>query len=424
MINDEQIKNLPDGLLIRTKSGQLKKVQAGRLVDLETKKIPEPARETEIPTQIVEEEQIQQKPPSAALKKADFYFSPEDEKEIEAHREKIKDLAEQPGTFDPELIINKLITKNNLSFADEILKKRFYNIVKSRLDNIRESVETAEALSRSTKIGGMALDQATIDSIMADVESEAAKLHDHETVKKLQLGRGIASPVPERPVARRQPEVLSTLEMPAPIPPKIPFSTPKPSMPAVTEIKKAEEPEFKTAWQTPPLARPQPVIERKVQQPVPRQEIKIRVEQKEETPIYRVGPKPAMPQVIRQPVETGRPQIVDIRGPVKVVGPVEELKEFSLKDFRRIGKTASESIEKIKEKIGLLEEESFTYKTEGIKAWRNSDVNQLYLSMGHEGIESGMSIKNVINKRQAEGKPYLTDEEFQAVADLNGQLNY
>lgn len=416
-MDNNQTINLPDGLLVRTRDGKLKKVQSGRLVDLETKEIPE----KEMPSIAPMSPQTQ--PPVAAGKKTEFYFDTEDEEEIEAHRDKLKDISEKPEAFDSDLVINNIIQKNNLSISDEILQKRFFNIIKSRLVNIRESVETEEALRRSTKVGGMGLDEATVAKIMIDADNEAAKIHDHETVKGLQAGVGIVSPRPEKPVSPAR-GAISTLEMPSPKPPKIPFSIPKQSVPTTAEMVKAPEQQPKPAWTPTPPPKPQELVEKKVQPTIPQQEVKIRVEQKEEAPVYQIGPRPTMPQVVRPVVESGRPQIVDIKKPIKVIGPVDELRWFTLKDFRRIGKTTLESVEKIKEKIGLLEEESFTLKTEGIKAWRNSEVNKLYLEMGRESIEIGLSIRDVINKKQSESKPCLTEGEFQAIADLNRQLNY
>jgi len=48
------------------------------------------------------------------------------------------------------------------------------------------------------------------------------------------------------------------------------------------------------------------------------------------------------------------------------------------------GEPPQEAISKIKEKIDLLGEDSLVKKAGGIKAWKESEVNKLYLELGEE----------------------------------------
>ena len=114
-------------------------------------------------------------------------------------------------------------------------------------------------------------------------------------------------------------------------------------------------------------------------------------------------------------------------GPVEIrsrtLSPIDELRTFSLVDWRRLGKTA-DAVTRIKDKINLLEEESLLKKAEGIKAWKESTINKLYLKIGEQAINSGSSIRDVILSRQSNKEQTLTEEEFNAVVELNQSLRF
>jgi len=106
------------------------------------------------------------------------------------------------------------------------------------------------------------------------------------------------------------------------------------------------------------------------------------------------------------------------------LGPIDELGSFSIDDWRRY-KNSNLAAQKIEEKVILLGEESISKKYQGIQAWKQSPVNQLYLTMGREALETdGVSIAQLIEQKQKENNPYLTLEEFEAVAELNQKLHF
>ncbi len=108
----------------------------------------------------------------------------------------------------------------------------------------------------------------------------------------------------------------------------------------------------------------------------------------------------------------------------KVMGPIDELKYMDLISFRRLDQDSVKIVEKIKEKINLLEEEDYAKRFKGIKAWRTSPVNKLYLKMGQASINESKPIDIIIKERKAAGKGYLNSKEFEAVTDLNRDLRF
>lgn len=108
---------------------------------------------------------------------------------------------------------------------------------------------------------------------------------------------------------------------------------------------------------------------------------------------------------------------------VHLTGPVAELRDTALIDFRRLSKVPAEACLKIKDKIDLLAGESYEKRTEGVRAWNDSEVYRTYLTQMKEALE-GKPLPEVIAARRAAGQPFLTVEEVKAIAELSQKLRY
>lgn len=106
------------------------------------------------------------------------------------------------------------------------------------------------------------------------------------------------------------------------------------------------------------------------------------------------------------------------------MGPVLEIKNMTLTEFRKLGEGPEEAAERIMEKIGLLEDESLIKKFEGINGWKQCEVYRVYIAIGAKSMAERKTIEQVIREFEAGGKPYLAPREFNAVADLNRRLSY
>ncbi|MFA5051139.1 MAG: hypothetical protein WC499_03420 [Patescibacteria group bacterium] len=125
----------------------------------------------------------------------------------------------------------------------------------------------------------------------------------------------------------------------------------------------------------------------------------------------------------RPPREPAMSKMEEIKVTPRVSGPIEELQGITLQDWRRWG-NPEQAVQKIKEKIDLLGEESLVKKSEGIKAWKESEINKLYLDIGSESIDKGISVSEVIALRQKENRKTLDEEEFDKVVELNQNLRF
>lgn len=109
----------------------------------------------------------------------------------------------------------------------------------------------------------------------------------------------------------------------------------------------------------------------------------------------------------------------------EMMGPLEELEHFTVEEFRRLGeKNIQDAVKEISEAIHLLAEESIQRKADGIDAWKQSPLNQLYIAIGNESFNEARPVTEIIAERQAAGKEILTEDEFHAIADLNSHLRF
>ena len=182
-----------------------------------------------------------------------------------------------------------------------------------------------------------------------------------------------------------------------------------------------------------------PVLEKqKIEEPNSIPEIKkeiepfIEIKKPIEENIFKTEETKKKEPIIQEKISIHRPDISSqpdqnimrgINTRPRAYGPIEELNSLTLVDWRRWGNT-QEAIKKIKDKINILAEESLVKKAEGIKAWKSSEINQLYLDVGAESIDQGKPILEIISQREQKNQPALTEQEFNAIVELNQELRF
>lgn len=359
-------------MAVRVESGQLRYFSHGQLGDFwqpgqAASQLAPSAAPTFTPSpRLVADEQVRLEARSARQPVPVVFELPDDEAEIRHHTDQLNSL-KVGGSHDISAIINNIIQSHGLRFPDPLLQKRFQSVAEARLKEIRNTIETRDMLGRPPKIGGLGLAPELVQALIADLETAARRIRDE-----------LPKPIPPPP---------------KPIPPVAP---PPPRVPAPPPV-------FKPAPTTP---APPPL--RSIPPPPP--------------PIRR-------PAIQRPIAEAHRPVLEDIRRPAapapRLVGPVEELGGLTLDDFRNLGdNNAAGSVRKVFSKINLLGQESFARKAEGIKAWRQSPVYQLYLEQSSESLETGRAIGEIVRARQARGQPSLTETELHAIIDLSKRLRF
>ncbi len=120
----------------------------------------------------------------------------------------------------------------------------------------------------------------------------------------------------------------------------------------------------------------------------------------------------------------GKQKMEDIKPAPKAMSPLDELRYMDVVTFRRLAEDSNEKQEKIKKKIDLLGKESLGQMFDGIKAWRQSPVNKMYISMGRESMNNNKDIKTIIREKKSHNQDYLIEAEFNAILELNKKLRF
>ena len=136
-----------------------------------------------------------------------------------------------------------------------------------------------------------------------------------------------------------------------------------------------------------------------------------------------IPPRPAAARPVLTSVQNpNRPIMHDVKPMPKVMGPIEELQFFDVVNFRRLGKTPTEAVTKIFNKVKQLEREGYDKMVAGVRAWRQSPVNRIYIRIGQEEISKGITIKEAALNHQKNNPEYLSIEEIEAIVGLNSKL--
>lgn len=320
-------------------------------------------------------------------------YSDDDAKEIEAQVSRLKQLSNINPNQDFDSIARRVLTEQNVAYGDELLERRAVAIVKARLKGVRTTEETKDILIRDAKIGGIGLDLEIAGSVAAAAEKYAVELKSRGMVQEQEV-LPPTPPVPLPKVNQEKPE------------PKPPFrrdgEVANPTIPVnIVDAPRASRPIIR------PVDIPAPPAPVVVQKPV----------------MKPVQAAPAAQPMIQRARGADRPTTADVVRPAsRSLGPAEEMRSITLIEFRRLGQGAADAAQRLLDKFKHLQKESFTVWAEAVAGWRESDVYQLYLTMGRESLEKAVPISQVIAERTRLGQPYLSDHEFGILADLNRQL--
>lgn len=394
--------------------------------------------------------------------KSELVFHPDDKEELDFFAQNI--VKDDSKKYSVEKIVDRIIVKQNLDL-DEKNKKIFINILYNFFRNRKSTIITRELLTNSVLIKNKKIDTETIDIILSVIKGIKNKIDavgglvvnqaELKIEQNLSVGKekkhllqtpavSVKAPSQEEKILDLEesketslsaqdevkmalgeldpPPVVkeSKVEIKAPVvkAPAAGFSIPAP----LEQLSKTDKTEVKKE-----IIKPVAKVEIKPSLVVPPDEDELA---KVETSLPKVlrsnlnqTPKKPISDVVSPIKEVRKPNIP--AGPKNVLmGAVQELQSFDLVGFRRLGSTANERVQKIFDKINLLEQESYTKKAQGIAAWRDSEVYKLYLQLGTESMISGQEVANFILDRQSKNQEALSIEEFSAISDLNKQLRF
>lgn len=353
---------------------------------------------------------------------SNFYFSPEDEEEIRIISKKIENYSgdQSEKVFDIKKLISEIIKELNIDFGSQELLGRFEQIVHIYIKGVRNKIDTRLSLKKSVIDGGLNFDDDTADKIFKLIDKNKSNLNKTQ----------VKPPPPKIKLPEEQSETKKSIDF-ANLKKGIrdfdyDFSKLKEQDKKIVNNQKAD---FKHSLAPPPPVIIKKQIKNEKQPDVTPPKIEEKFESKNdlspaETPASQTKITPTFQAANRSIPEYGKKRMQDIKIVPKTMSPIDELRYMDLVSFRRMGENSKIITEKIKQKISFLEEERYSRRIEGIKAWRISPVNRLYLKIGQESIGQNKPISVIIEERRAKGLDCLSQAEIEAVIDLNQSLRY
>ena len=134
-------------------------------------------------------------------------------------------------------------------------------------------------------------------------------------------------------------------------------------------------------------------------------------------PRKKLEGKPVLHDMVQpKPVETDG--VSNLSGVEKQsIGPIEEIKKFSLIDLRRMGNDSADNFKKLLQKFKDLKKDSIVLYLEAVQTWYESPLYKQYQDLIFRALDTGVKVKDL-----AIGGETLTWEEVQGVINLQTKL--
>ena len=350
---------------------------------------------------------------------ANFFFSPEDEEEVRALGAKVEGFQNGSGAApDFSGMIAVILSKVGVSLSSAELNNRLKQVMHTYLKGVRGRVDAKQTLLKPVTEGGLGLDLNTAERLI--FTADQAK-EEGNSAKPLRAPPKIR--VPEDELAAK----FNITEL-APVTGKdqAGMVAVKPAGAGLGRDIPYDFSRFKAAAQPATVAGPAAVSDQRENTAIAtavKDRVSVAVDslavKSHDFPGSKVsviagenlkvasevtaGPEPAAPLSVRRPTYAASPTVAagkfrmdDVKYVPKLTGPVDELREMDLINFRRLSRDPLSAVTKIKEKINALEDENYSQRLAGIKAWRESPANKLYLAVGQESISQGRSVGEII----------------------------
>lgn len=129
------------------------------------------------------------------------------------------------------------------------------------------------------------------------------------------------------------------------------------------------------------------------------------------------GRKPVMHDIT--PVAK-KPQAVPLQRK-RTVGPVDEIGNMALLDFRRMSTDPLEAIDAVLAKFDVLKQESYLLYLDARKAWFRSPMYIAYKTALVSSVNNGWTLEEGLAAQQGSGQ--MTESELLAISAINNKLN-
>ncbi|MBU1118630.1 hypothetical protein KKH43_01975 [Patescibacteria group bacterium] len=145
--------------------------------------------------------------------------------------------------------------------------------------------------------------------------------------------------------------------------------------------------------------------------------------QEEGKPSPQVKPEPARRPEQAAPRKPPVPKRVIEQNSEKKLSTLQDLNDLqkiTIDYFRSLGSSDAERLTHIKSQIDDLKKNTSSDILQS--AWRKSSLYLLYLEIGRRSMSSDKTVADIGKELFNEGKPYLTEREFEMIAELSAHF--
>ncbi len=368
--------------------------------------------------------------------------SPEDA-EIQQIKAKMADIPKAPPTL-LDSAIEKIWESLPDKPTDEYLVKRLRNVISSRLRDVRSQLELTQLLQRDTKVGGIGIERGAADRMAAKIEEgyqsyrgpimeeEKKRIEQQMGEQKLKVEDRRKREAEEhakwyqekigakKQEEERQKQFAETFRKQMVT--SAPAGPPVPAVPGPMDAKEQKRETERFGQMVPATsAGAAPIAPASPAGPAMAPGAQARPEVKVSLPTAQIQAQAAAaPMGMSAP----KPRMDDIRGGPKLVGLVQELREMSLPEFRRLARDPEQAAAKIMQKLDTLGGEAFEKRLAGIQAWQQSPLQQTYLGLVADSFKVMKPVVLLAEEKRKAGVDAPSPEEMSAIISLNGKLHF
>jgi len=373
---------------------------------------------------------IEQKPGQVVnkVKTSNFFFSSEDEEEVSKLTQDLgpKDKTKEINDKVLKNTVNNVIFETGVSFSSEELSERFVKVLNTYARGVRNRIDTKITLSKDVDKGGLGMSDGRIDEVLKSLDKHNGKRDEILAEIKLK-DDSLKEKKEEKKEEKKKPDIDNFRKKVGEVNGQIQRDTSYDlsAMPKKTTLLKDSGGQASLEKTEPlldskglPILKPKKENTTTTKPPIVKPFVKIKTSSLDD----RIAGTDGKFKSRTTSPELNRKKIEDVKIVPKLSGPIEELANMNIVDFRRLDTDPMRAAAKIKEKINLLEEGGFRKKMEGIIAWRQSKINKEYIDIGRKSIGQKKPINDIISDKNMSGHDTLREEEFEAVLNLNREI--
>lgn len=322
---------------------------------------------------------------------------------------------------------DEIISRLDINFKNDLLKNKFKNIIISAIKGVRSPIDFRDILQRREDKAGMELSGIIISEILSAVKKRKQEIEDGDGLEKQEqedIKEYTIKEEQDLPIIHKSDKI--TVDAEKKDLDNIIFEDEKqkvlsPPPPVIIKQENIKD-EPKDEGQNTEKILDETEIQIQDKKTEDKKEPVKKTESFMDFLFSKRHKKNVEPKFFEKKKIKDFKKIVQDDKSSKLVGPIDELAGLTIEDFKSWSENPYEAIKKIKEKIKLLAKESLEKGNLGMKAWKKSEINRVYLDILHNAIINRKQVDMIIQDMKNERKQTLTLEEFEAIEQLNREL--